>query len=173
MREEVFRQRLADLLHWTWSSSLQLDRYLDALSTEWSRAAAAADSRKAFSRTSLEEHLLVVTLRHLLEASDRAGSRFPSLGVEPRSRDALKLLRDAYEHWATEQPAYARGVKKQSGAVAELAKVDPSARPWLVKLTETGPVLAGTIPLRDIRGALEDLEAELLRLEKASSREVD
>jgi hypothetical protein len=62
-------------------------------------------------------------------------------------------------------------VKKASGAVAELAKVDPLARPWLVKFTETGPILAGTIPLRDISRALKELEAGLLQLEKDWSHE--
>lgn len=158
--------QLQDLLHWTWSSLLQLGRYLEDLSTEWSRAAEAEPPARAFSKTSLEEHLLLVTLRNLIHAHDRSSRQLPRLPVDDVTLRALRLLRDAYEHWPTERPAFARGLKRDKGAISELARLNPHARPYMVTLTQEGPVLGGVVQLIDLRDSLEKFEAALLSFDR-------
>jgi hypothetical protein len=143
-----------------------LDRYLEDLGTEWSRAASRPQPGREFSRTSFDEHILLIAVNQLLKASDRAGKHFPSLPVDARTRETLRLLRHAYEHWETEQPAY-RGLARSRGAIDKLAKTDPNARPWLVNLGPNGAVLAGTVPLDSLKAALHDLENALLKTQAA------
>lgn len=119
----------------------------------------------AFAQTSFEEHLLVVALNNLVTAQGRAGAGVPRLRVDPKILRALQLLRDAYEHWDREQPAFARGVSPESGAVFKLRKLGPEARPWMVRPGEDGATLGGVISLSEMSAALDQLESELLAFE--------
>lgn len=165
MKRERAEERISDLLHWTWSCQLQLQRYGQSLRTEFS-GGSSEDRRKVYSQTSYDEHMVLVAARHLLSALERAGTSLPRIALSDSNLEVLELLRNAYEHWPTERTKFRAGVKSGRGAVAELAQNHANARPWSVDLTPEGPVLARVVPLREFASALDQLEDELLKYEQ-------
>jgi hypothetical protein len=73
-----------------------------------------------------------------------------------------------YEHWPSERIAYRAGLKWKAKAGAKLAAQFPDARPWSVKFTSKGPVIADVVSLWEFKDALSHLEAELLAFERKS-----
>jgi len=96
--------------------------------------------------------------------------RFPQLNLEIQDNAAIKHLRDMYEHWEDHQaPSFGivvpqERVKKATRTKKEVEKL--KAKPWSISYGPEGPVLGGVIPLREFLSRLEEVEAELLRLER-------
>lgn len=170
-------ETLTDVFHWSWATRMQVDRLRYDVRTEleaWSCKRAHA-ARRAFSTTSADEQLLLVCAANL----ERALGRLPKkcreeLQVSKQSRRALWLLRNIYEHWDELRRHFRGGTDDAKGTVAKLRKEFPAADPWSFTIDPERDeiILADIVALWSFVKELRELEARVLRLERARERHV-
>lgn len=166
---------LSDILHWSWSLRMQADRLKqDGISElkKWGSDSSYI-ARKAFSRTSCDEHLIMVVATNL----DRALNRVPKkqkniLSIDPNSRRALKLLRNIYEHWDEMRKELRQNNDDPKKSLGILKKEYPDADPWSITIIPENDdiLLAGVVSINTLITELRQLEARVLRTERARKR---
>lgn len=160
-----------DILHWSWSTRLQIDRLRSSLGAEFAawNLKPQVRSRRHFSTTSFDEHVVLVAAANLsraLDSAPKALRKVTTLGL-PSAR-GLRLLRDVYEHWDQLRPQVAGQRPLSGGAAEKLANEFPGAEPWSLTFTPgTGEiVLANVVNVDQLVVDLRRLEAGVLRAER-------
>jgi hypothetical protein len=153
-----------DALHWIWSWRVQVRRLGESQQAAFS-ASSGMPRRQAESRSSLDEHLLVVTGGNLVRALARASDLSLVAPLEENKHQALWLLRNLYEHWDQQRDAFRPGgpPKEQSGA--KFADTFPTGQPWSIVFEEDDWVLANVVPVNELTRELEGIESHLLALD--------
>jgi len=164
-------EAINDLLHWVWSTRLQISRLKRSFVTEFKllNNGAILKSRRSFSATSYDEHMLMVAAANLDRALKKARKYIRAKEQLPESpRRALWLLRNIYEHWDQLRKEYRQPSGPLKGAALKLKEEFPDAIPWSITFDpKTGEVtLADVIPLGPLVAELRLLEARLLRLQR-------
>jgi hypothetical protein len=162
-------EALGDALHWIWSWHLQVGRLREStLRVTSSRT--PLESRRASSRTSYEEHMLLVAGWNLARALNRAQSYMPQATLSEETGQALKLLRDLYEHWDEQRLALQMNNVPKQRSAKTLAKFFPEARPWTIVFTSDDWLIGGIVGIGELSEALVPIEQEVLRLEEERVR---
>lgn len=183
LRRSTFPQRNADqleesindLLHWVWSTRLQIRRLSTSVRVEFKALnwRQGVRRRRKFSNTSYDEHILLVAAANLDRAIGEAPKSIRSqVGLPKSSRRALWLLRNIYEHWDQLRKAYRAGSGNLPAAAAKLKEEFPDADPWSITIEPASGeiVLANVVPLTPLVGELRGLELRLLKLERKRRR---
>lgn len=157
-------EALTDALHWIWSWCLQVGRLQESLEVEWSDGA-EIERRRAASRFSFDEHILAVTGWNLARAVQRAGAMFPLVKLREEHTEALRLLRNLYEHWDKQRATFQTPDAPKEQSAATFAEKFPQGRPWTIVFGESDWFLGGVLPVNEVTDALQELEAELLAVE--------
>jgi hypothetical protein len=186
MRRSTFQEEapdpvaevINDILHWSWSTRLQLRRFRESLRAEFDAWGLRPQvrARRHFSGTSYDEHTFLVAAGNL----DRALRRAPKemlreIGLSESWRRALWLLRNIYEHWDELRAAYRSRGGQLRGAAAKLRAEFPQADPWSFTFdpADGSIVIADVVPLGPLWKELRLLEARMLRLERRRKRQKD
>ena len=164
-------EAINDILHWCWSTRLQIRRLRSSLQAEFSgwNGRPRVRARRKFSATSYDEHLVYVAAANLHRALEsvprviRSEVRFAKVPGR-----ALRLLRDIYEHWDQLRRQLRGDPTKLRGAGAKLRRDFPGADPWSFTFDpRTGDiVLANVVEVKPLLKELRLLEARLLRRER-------
>ena len=167
---------IGDLLHWSWSTRLQICRFSQGLRAELteSNSNSRLNSRRRFSATTYDEHMLVVAAANLQRALRKAKRTVREQATLPESSQrALWLLRNMYEHWDELKRQFRAGSSQLKGAAQKLKKEFPSADPWSCTIDPKTKevVLADVVALQPFAAELRRLEARLLRLERRRKKQ--
>lgn len=168
-------QAMSDLLHWSWSTRLQIRRLARSLRAEFDAwgGRPRLKSRRCFSATSYDEHLVFVAAANLQRALESAPRPLRGLtrGSNVPNRQ-LRLLRDIYEHWDQLRRQFRADPAKLRGAARRLRDEFPNADPWSFTFDpQTGDiVLAGVVGVKALLKELRLLEARVLRRERAGQK---
>lgn len=184
MKRSTFQQQspdrteeaINDLLHWSWSTRLQMWRLTQSLRAEfrawnWHHG---VRRRRRFSATSCDEHLFLVAATNLDRALRAVPKTIRSTASLPESpRRALSLLRNIYEHWDELRKFYRSDSEASQGAARKLKSEFPKADPWSFTFDPTTGdiVLADVVALTPFVSDLRRLEHRLLQLERRRRRE--
>jgi len=169
-------EAINDILHWSWSTRLQMHRFGQSLRAEFKAWGARPQvrARRQFSSTSYDEHVLLVAAANL----DRALRRAPkAVRLEAQLseswRRALWLLRNIYEHWDQLRASYRSKGRQLRGGAQKLRAEFPKADPWSFTFDPTSGaiVMADVVPLAPLWKELRLLEARMLRLERRRKKE--
>jgi len=160
-----------DLLHWSWSTRLQLRRFGQSLRAEFKAWGARPQvrARRQFSATSYDEHAFLVAAANLEGALRRAPKAVRLDAQLPESwRRALWLLRNIHEHWDDLRASYRSKGRQLRGAAQKLRDEFPKADPWSFTFDPGSGaiVMADVVPLESLWKQLRLLEARMLRLER-------
>lgn len=153
-----------DVLHWIWSWRIQVERHADSTHRD-GVGSTPLERRRAFSRTSYDEHMLTVVGSQLIKAIRRAEAQFEESLFDGEAAPALTLLRNIYEHWDEQRPAFADpGIPKvKSGK--NFAELFPHGRPWSVTYVDNDLVLGEVVSIHSVTIELDDVESRILTLE--------
>jgi hypothetical protein len=163
------RNVVIDTLHWLWSLQLQIGRLAESTRLEWSGPFdTSTNPQRLFSRTSLDEHLVLVVGRNLIRALAQLRKEHPDIGLGNDIESVIPLLRNVYEHWDENAPSFDSASKAKSRGIHALNKIHPDAKPWSITYGSDGPVIGGVVALNDLVVQLDALECVLLKLEKHS-----
>lgn len=167
-KEEIFK----DLLHWSWSVRLQIERLSRDIPQELNPWCSETHYklRRNFSKTSCDEHLLLVVATNLDRALNRLSKKDSrTLKISDDSRRALRLLRNVYEHWDIFRGQLRKDEEEFDGALAKLRSEFPDADPWSITIDRENDdlIIADVIALKPLVKELRRLEARILRLERA------
>jgi hypothetical protein len=148
---------VSSLLHWVWSCQLQLDRYIDSLRGEFTSHTLLEEiqSRKLFSRTSYDEHALLLAARNLLREAEDSGG--PTLDLPPEVLASIKALRNGYEHFSKLRPHTQQQLTRLK------------AVPRQVQFGDGDIVIGRVFSLTQFRTALSRLESALLAVGSATA----
>ena len=166
------REAIAEAIHWTWSTCLQIVRLTRRIRQELSiwGSTNRLRQRRAFSTTSLDEHSVLVSAKNLGEALRALPRPVRSEVGTPASLEALELLRDVYEHWGEARRFYrGRGQNGRSArAVRRLKEKFPSADPWsfTIDRDQDDVIVADVVPLMPFARELRKIEGRLLRFDR-------
>ena len=164
-------ESINDTLHWIWSFQLQYDRLLESFQHEINLIGRSdGNNRKAFSRTTFDEHILLVAGRNLERAIKRLKKYYSDIIIEPDFLKRLRLLGNIYEHWDQHRDEFRLPSAKQTHSLRVCLKKFPGKNPWSVSYGENGLVLGGVIKLKELLDSLNELEKTLLSLEKKYNR---
>lgn len=170
------KEAVSDILHWSWSTRLQMRRFAQSLRAEFKALGARprVRARRQFSCTSYDEHVLLVAAANL----DRALRRAPkAVRLEAQLsnswRRALWLLRNIYEHWDELRASYRSKGRHLRGAARLLRAEFPKADPWSFTFDPASGaiVMADVVPLASLWKELRLLEARMFRLERRHNKE--
>lgn len=156
-------QALDDVLHWIWSWRLQRER-LAATTMAQSGGPDPVSSRRSFSHASYDEHVLVVAGWNVARALKQAEALFPSIRSLGQG-DALRLLRNLYEHWDEQRRAFQNPPVEKARSGKEFSDQYPQGRPWSITYAAGDWLLGGVVSARAITESLVQEESEALRLE--------
>lgn len=158
-------EALNDLLHWVWSWRLQVSRLGKSTEAQYSEAK-PLDQRRSRSAASYDEHALAVVGWNLARAVARAGKRFPLLGISGATYEALRLLRDLYEHWDEQRPPFHSGEIEKKFSGRNFAEQFPEGKPWSITYAQDDWLLGGVVPINELTRELEPIEKATLRIEE-------
>ena len=158
---------LEDVLHWIWSWRTQLGR-LQTSTGEQGAGDTAIDRRRSSSRASFDEHMLAVTGWNLTRALDAAQHRLPDITVAKHTRDALRLLRNLYEHWDEQRPSFGSETVTKTRSSAGFTTSFPEGTPWSIAFTATEWYLGGVLAIGGLTRQLEMIEQEILVIQAES-----
>jgi len=123
-------ETLGDVLHWSWSTRMQAARLREGVSAEfiaWNREGRHR-MRQVFSKTSCDEHLLLVCAANLDRALDKLPKQFRrDIEVPKPWRRGLWLLRNVYEHWNELRRHLRAGTDDAKGTVGKLRREFPNS----------------------------------------------
>jgi hypothetical protein len=163
--DDELDRSIQDVKAWVWASQSQYRRMQESAAAElehlgWPPKIDYVERSKVFARFSTDQHLLLVCLGNVVTAVGRAeelhGRTLPLSG---EIRDGAVLLRNLYEHWKNERPAFPDG--PVSGP--RYAERFPGASPWSVVFHPDGrTMLGGTLHLEGVYAALDVLEVAIL-----------
>ena len=151
---------LSDVTHWIWSCQLQIQRLLESTAQEFSSSQEQSrlERRRICSRTSYDEHMVLVALRNLLRSLDR-GTAPLKKNLLRRSEDAIRHLRNIYEHWDEHRGVFRRGDPSEyERSLKVFLESFPEGRPWSTSYSPEGLVLGNVINIRDLLDDLESIE---------------
>lgn len=176
-RPDPVEESINDILHWSWSTRLQMRRFGQSLQAEFKAwgARPQVHARRQFSSTSYDEHVLLVAAANLDRALRRASEAVRIQAQLSESwRRALWLLRNIYEHWDELRASYRSKGRQLRGAAQKLRAEFPKADPWSFTFDPaTGTiVMADVVPLAALWKELRLLEARMLRLERRRRKEL-
>ena len=164
---------LNDALHWLWATRTQVRRLTEGLRKELTDAPSELHQRRTFSRTSLDEHLLLVCAGQLEKVVQASQQHFPEIALPPVLQTSLRHLRNVYEHWEQHRDAFRLpGVtKKRSGKA--FSEQFPNGEPWAIEIYPGRDILvAKVVSLRSLCRELRRLERILLVVEAKASAPV-
>lgn len=161
------QQRAIDeVLHWLWSTKLQVERLAESTKNEWeSMGADRIENKRLCSKTSCYEHLLLVTGRNLLRAIDIAKTYYSKIDLRPETREAIKLLRDIYEHWDEQREAFQNPQVEKTRSGKIFSQCFPLGKPWAIEYSSSGARLAGALEINSFYEELKSLEELVLEIE--------
>jgi hypothetical protein len=110
--------------------------------------------------------MLVVAGWNLARALTRCSSVLPALQISEDKYDALRLLRNLYEHWDEQRPAFQDSAKPKQRSGKEFAELFPEGRPWSITYMREDWLLGGVVGINAITDALVGLEDAALQMEK-------
>jgi len=160
-------EALNDVLHWLWATRTQIRRLTKGVRTElMCDAPLELHRRRTFSRTSLDEHLLLVSAGQLEKVIQAAQQHFPMIMLPAVLQVSLRHLRNVYEHWEQHRDAFRLpGVPKNRSGKA-FATEFPSGEPWAIEIYPGRDLLvAKVVSLRSLVRELRRLERIVLDLE--------
>lgn len=170
---DIKEQAILDALHWIWSWETQFARLRRSTKAEWqlNNERSHLKRRKVFSRTSLDEHLLLVVGRNVLRSVEclkkHLSKKLIKRIVPSETQEALKALknlRDIYEHWDEQRESFQNPniEKKRSGKA--FSQKFPEGRPWSVSYDKDKNdwVMGGVLRLNKFTAQLSTLENHLL-----------
>jgi hypothetical protein len=167
--QDPIEESIGDILHWAWSTRLQIRRLTQSLQSEFQFLGARSFVvMKHSSNTSYDEHMVLVAAGNLHKALKRAPK---AVRIETRLsmkwERALCLLRNIYEHWDKFRSEYRSG-SPLTRAAQKLRSEFPGAEPWSFKIDPSSDdiVIANVVPLKPLWKELRFLEAHLLRLRR-------
>jgi hypothetical protein len=159
---------LEDVLHWIWSWRTQLNRL--TVSTEaQGQGNTPVEKRQSYSRASFDEHMLAVTGWNLTRALNAAQPRLPTTELAQRTSDALRLLRNLYEHWDTQRGSFQSTSTEKIRSGAEFSRSFPEGRPWSITYGETDWFLGGVLAIGELTRQLRTIEQEILTVQRQGS----
>lgn len=166
-------QALTDVLQWSWSCRLQASRLRRSFLKELTpRQELYVFEWRHLSATSYDDHCLATAAANLDRALANAETFLKTIGPPKRTRRALRLLRNIYEHWDELRDAFRQGDLKKTGAAKKLCQEFPEAEPWSLKIDETQDiVLAEVVSMRKLVKDLRTLEATVLWRQRQLRRE--
>lgn len=172
---DPLNEAMGDVLHWIWSTCLQIRRLRQSLRAEFQAwgDGGRLQKRRAFSSTSYDEHLLFIAAANLDRAIAGAPKTIRREAQLPKStRRALSLLRNVYEHWDELRRQYRMGTANLRGAARKLKDEFPTADPWSFSFDPRNGdiILADVVALKPLFQQLRLLEASLLRHERRLRR---
>ena len=153
-----------DVLHWLWSWRLQVERHAESTRHD-GEGDTHLQQLKAFSRTSYDEHILTVVGAHLVRAIDRAEQELGESLLNTEAAEALPLLRNLYEHWAEQRPAFEDASISKSHSGKTFADRYPEGRPWSVTFDGDELLLGGVVRVHALTKELNELESKVIALE--------
>ena len=96
---------MTDALHWIWAWRVQAERLVESTNAQ-GLGADQTERRRSYSRASLDEHLLIVVGWNLQRAIWAVSAFLPDAKPAEDHSDALRLLRNLYEHWDEQRAAF-------------------------------------------------------------------
>lgn len=153
-----------DVLHWLWSWRTQVERHSESTNHDGT-GSTALERRRTFSRTSYDEHMLTVVGAQLIKAIQRAEAQSGESLFDSEAAPALTLLRNIYEHWDEQRPAFVDPAIPKVKSGKNFAELFPRGRPWSVTYVDNDFVLCGVVPIQSVTIELADVESRILALE--------
>jgi hypothetical protein len=156
------QEALNDVKHWVWSWQLQLSRLVDSTNAEWS-GGIKQGRPKDYSRTTYDEHALVLVGWNVGRAIKRAEHLFPEIKLASDTYRALRLLRNLYEHWDEQRKCFREGGEKKRAA-KEFVEAFPQGRPWSITYGFDDWTIGAVLPVRQVTkelGLIEELAHSL------------
>jgi hypothetical protein len=158
-------EALSVLLHWIWSWRVQVQRLFESTKDEGS-GLDAIERRKSVSKASYDEHILAVAGGNLARSIDRAVKHFPQLSIPESTREAMRLLRNLYEHWDEQRKSFQDGNAPKILSGKSFLERFPEGKPWSMVYAAEDWFLGGVVPIAALRRELESIEGQALRLEQ-------
>ncbi len=165
--EDAFWVMSSDLLHWLWSWQLQYGRLKESTFRD-GQGSTPMEMRQAFSRTSLDEHLLAVVGGHVVKAMEQFGDELPANMLEREHLEALRLLRNLYEHWVEQRVVFQDPTKRKVRSAKEFVEGFPDGRPYSITYSSADWLLAGVVPLKKVTAAMQALASAIVELESST-----
>jgi hypothetical protein len=147
-----------DALHWIWSWQLQLARYCESINNELLRF--GDGDPRSFSRTSFDEHVLMVAGGQVVRSVIRARSCLPTLVIPRGTTTILKELRDIYEHWEQHRAPF-RNEAPMVRSGKKFSEKNPTGKPWEVIFEKDDIILAHVLSTNLVFQQLHVLEKQL------------
>jgi hypothetical protein len=159
-------QALNDARHWAWGTATQLARFRRNLKAELKAFTLPSDRRsRVFSRTSFDEHMLLVAAGQLQKALKSARNHFPHLALSGDLEKALRLLRNIYEHWDALRESFRTPDRERVRSARQFSIDFPEGQPWSVDFMPNGDiVLAKVVSLRMLASELGRLQRQLSKI---------
>jgi hypothetical protein len=163
---------LIDALHWVWSCQLQIRRLGEALESEGRNPRLSPTQRRIrFSRTTFEEHALLVAAFNLTKALTTAERCGIHLQLSSDMRAATTELRHIYEHWERQRDSFRQKTRPKSDSGSRFLRRFPHGEPWALFLQPDGDIVIGNVvPLRQLFRELRELEQQLLALQASPGK---
>jgi hypothetical protein len=149
---------LNDAIHWAYCWQFQLGRLCNSVNDEL-RHFSDGDWRY-FSRTSFDEHMLMVTGGHVVRALSRLQDHESGLSLPAEIAAPLKELRDVYEHWEEQREAFRTRTEMQRSG-KKFVENNPTGKPWEVVFHKDDVVFARVVSARRVNEELAKLETVL------------
>ena len=159
-----------DVLHWLWSWRVQVQRHAESTQHD-GEGSSPLETRRAFSRTSYDEHVLTVVGAHLIRAIQRAEAEFREPLFDNEAATALPLLRNLYEHWDEQRSTFADPEMPKVLSGKTFTERFPQGKPWSVTYVGNDFVLGGVVPIHALTSELDAVEARVLALEDRLRKE--
>jgi len=124
--------------------------------------------RQASSRFSFDEHVLVVVGWNLARALARASALSLVSTLEGDKCQALRLLRNLYEHWDEQRDSFRPGGPPKERSAAEFADRFPAGQPWSIVFDRDDWIIGNVVRVNELTRELEGIESHLLSVESGS-----
>jgi hypothetical protein len=144
--DEARLRAATDVLHWSWSLLLQIQRFMESEAEAWSATpASAAEYAKRMSAEEYDEHMIFIAGNNLITAAKRAREHFPEIEEGAEVERAIHLLRNVYEHWEETRSTFFDPTVPKKRSSKNLREEFPAARPWFPPIHAPGMYLLGGV----------------------------
>lgn len=109
--------------------------------------------------------MLAVTGWNLARALSAATPHLPEASVAQHTRDALRLLRNLYEHWDTQRESFQSRDLAKTRSGAEFAVAFPEGKPWSIAYVAGDWLLGGVLGIGELTRQLGPIEAAILEVQ--------